>query len=338
MTGDLIQPAGAPAKQINRVAIFGTGLIGASIGLGLRRAGFRGALLGWDPDPNALAEARARGAVDPVIAGEADNDPFVCALAADLVVLAGPVLGITDWLEQLAPVLSPSQLVTDVGSVKGFLVERAAGLYNGPNQPGWLPGHPMAGKEQSGAAHAHPALFEDAAWLFTGASSEAEDTLPAHPYAALWVSWVSKMGARPVVLTPARHDLLCASISHLPQLLASSLAAMLQAQFGQEFAGDPGALHSIGGRALREMTRLGASPYSMWRDIALTNEHAVAGALLRLEQEIAHVRENLRTPELRAVFAQANAFRASLAQVQAQSPAQVQVQSQAQELAQGQEA
>ena len=297
---------------IRRVAVLGTGLIGTSIGLALRTAGFEGAIFGWDPEAAVLAEARRLGAMDPVVAGDADEDPFVCALAADVIVLAGPVFTIAEWLEQLAPVLSPSQLVADVGSVKGFLVERAGSLYNGDGQPGWLPGHPMAGKEQAGPTHADGNLFRGAAWLFTGASAAAPDVLPQHPYASEWVHWIERFGAQTATLTPARHDLLCGSLSHLPQMVSSALAAVLEERFAREFAPERDALPGIGGRALREMTRLGASPYSMWRDIAMTNEPAIAGALLALEQELAYLRENLRTPELRRIFEQANAFRANL--------------------------
>jgi prephenate dehydrogenase len=92
-------------------------------------------------------------------------------------------------------------------------------------------------------------------------------------------------------------------------MVSTALAALLE----DTFAGDPegmAAVQAIGGRALREMTRLGASPYSMWRDVALTNTAALAAALAALEQRLAHVRENLRTPELREEFATANKFRA----------------------------
>ncbi len=291
--------------SIRRVAIFGTGLIGASTGLALRQAGFSGNILGWDPDRAVLAKARARGAVDPVIASDANEDPFVCALAADVIVLAGPVLTIAEWLEQLAPVLAPSQLVTDVGSVKGFLLQRAGGLYNGEGQAAWLPGHPMAGKEYAGPAHAEADLFRNAVWLFTGVSAAEPTTLPDHPYANQWLGWVEKFGARALTLSPEEHDRICASASHLPQFVASALAAMLQEQFK---GGEGDALYAIGGRALREMTRLGGSSYSMWRDIAITNESAIAAALLRLEQELAYLRENLRNPALREIFTTANAF------------------------------
>ncbi len=112
------------------------------------------------------------------------------------------------------------------------------------------------------------------------------------------------MGARTIDLDPARHDELVAWVSHLPQFAATALSALLE-----EEVGDAPELKDVGGRALREMTRLGASPFSMWRDIAHTNTEAVENALLALEQRLAHIRENLRTPELRDEFERANRFR-----------------------------
>jgi prephenate dehydrogenase len=112
------------------------------------------------------------------------------------------------------------------------------------------------------------------------------------------------MGSKVIDLDAARHDELVAWVSHLPQLVATGLSAVLQ-----ERVGDAPELKDVGGRALREMTRLGASPYSMWRDIAHTNSDAIQAALLALEQRLTHIRENLRTPELRAEFEQANRFR-----------------------------
>jgi prephenate dehydrogenase len=102
----------------------------------------------------------------------------------------------------------------------------------------------------------------------------------------------------------ARHDEICAWVSHLPQFLSTALSAMLEDRFGA--APD---LRAIGGRALREMTRLGASPYSMWRDIAHANDAEIADALLSMEQRLAYLRENLKTPELRDEFERANHFR-----------------------------
>ena len=105
-------------------------------------------------------------------------------------------------------------------------------------------------------------------------------------------------------MDPQRHDRLCGWISHLPQMLSTALAATLMDEFGH----DPD-MQAIGGRALREMTRIAQSPYSMWRDIAFTNTGNIEEALLRLEQRLAHIRENLRTRELEQEFERAREFR-----------------------------
>ena len=156
----------------------------------------------------------------------------------------------------------------------------------------------MAGKEVSGAAHADPQLFANAVWLFT--------EFAGHPLSAEWRAWVERFGCRTMDIQAARHDEICAWVSHLPQFLSTALSAMLEDRFA-----DAPDLRAIGGRALREMTRLGASPYSMWRDVAHTNTEAIAEALLTLEQRLAHMRENLKTPELRDEFERGNRFRAN---------------------------
>jgi prephenate dehydrogenase len=112
------------------------------------------------------------------------------------------------------------------------------------------------------------------------------------------------MGSRVIDIDPIRHDELVAWVSHLPQFVATAMSALLEDELG-----NAPELKDVGGRALREMTRLGSSPYSMWRDIAHTNTAAVERALQAMEQRLAHLRENLRTPELRSEFEQANRFR-----------------------------
>ncbi len=276
---------------IQRITIVGTGLIGASTGLALRAAQFPGEIVGWDRNPSHLQIALDRGAIDLAAA-----DPISAAVSSDLVLLSGPVFTILDWLEKLAPLLQPHQLVTDVGSVKVAIAERALPLFGAPGQAGFLPGHPMAGKEVSGAGNADAKLFSHAVWLFT--------EFATHPLTAEWRTWVESFGSRTMDIQARRHDEICAWVSHLPQYLSTALSAMLEDRFG-----DAPDLRAIGGRALREMTRLGASPYSMWRDVAHTNTEAVAEALLALEQRLAHLRENLKTPELRDEFDLANRFR-----------------------------
>jgi prephenate dehydrogenase len=286
--------------EIERIAILGTGLIGASIGLALRSHGFTGSITGWDPNPGQVHVALRREAVT-VIA----DDPLAAAAEADLILLGGPVFTLLEWLDRLAPILREDQLVTDVGSVKGAICARARDKFNGSGQPGFLPGHPMAGKEVGGAENADASLFDGAVWLFTPCNPAEQAATPAaRGLADDWRSWVTRLGARIIDMDPERHDILCAWISHLPQLVSTAMCALLE----DEFAANADLL-PIGGRALREMTRLGASPFSMWRDIAHTNTDAIARSLEALEQRLAHIRENLKTPELRDEFDRANRFR-----------------------------
>jgi prephenate dehydrogenase len=286
--------------MMRRVLIVGTGLIGGSIGLALRAAGFDGEIVGTGPTVETLETAQALGAIDSwCVRDEADAFAATC----DVIVLCGPVLSILDWMQRLAPLLGEHQLVTDVGSTKVQIAELAAKLYNQPGRARFLAGHPMAGKESGGAALAEATLFDNAIWLFT-----LQDEAVASALEEEWRAWVGKFGARVMDLDAARHDEICAWVSHLPQMLSTALAALLEETFANdETRRDE--IAAIGGRALRETTRLGASPYSMWRDIAFSNTEPIAATLHALEQRLAHVRENLRTPELKEEFRLANEFR-----------------------------
>lgn len=281
---------------MQRVLIIGTGLIGASVGLALRAAGFTGHIDGWDASGLEMGGALQRGAIDARAGGR--EGALEVAQLADVIVLAVPVLAIKEWMHLLAPVQRAGQLVTDVGSTKLEVQELARELFADKSKATFLPGHPMAGKESGGALLAEAALFDGAMWLFTPMNGEAT------MMEIEWRRWVECMGARTMDMGAARHDEVCAWVSHLPQMLSTALAAMLEDRFG-----DAPEIAAIGGRALRETTRLGASPYSMWRDVALTNTIPVAETLLALEQRLQHLRENLRTPELREEFALANRFR-----------------------------
>ena len=284
--------------MIERIAILGTGLLGTSAGLALRAAGFRGTITGWNRNPEHAQVALGMGALDWVAA-----DPLEAARASQVVLLSVPIYATLDFMEKLAPVLGSEHLVTDVGSTKRMISEAGTRLYNTPERAAFLPGHPMAGKERGGAALADANLFRGAVWLFTD-NPAVQRSPHSVELVKAWRAWVGAMGSKTLDLDPVRHDELVAWVSHLPQFVATALSALL----GEE-VGDAPELKDVGGRALREMTRLGASPFSMWRDIAYTNTEAVQAALEALEQRLAHLRENLRTPELRDEFEQANRFR-----------------------------
>jgi prephenate dehydrogenase len=284
--------------MIERILIVGTGLLGASTGLALRARGFAGEVVGWDRDAGALETAVRLGALTSVA-----QEPSSAAKGADLILLAGPVLAIVEWMGRLSEVLSPQQLVTDVGSTKQLITKVAVQHYNRSGRAAFLPGHPMAGKEVSGAEHAESELFRGAVWLFTPTvpfMPEARAAAAAVEFRGL----VEGFGCRTVEMDAERHDELLAWVSHLPQFLSTALSALLEDEFGSDSE-----LRDIGGRALREMTRLGSSPYSMWRDVALSNTEHVERALHALEQRITHLRENLQGSGLREEFERANHFR-----------------------------
>ena len=284
--------------MIERIAILGTGLLGTSLGLALRGAGFKGSIVGWNRGTEGAREALAMGAVDLV-----DTDAIAVARESDVVVLCVPIYSTLDYMEQLAPVLTPQQLVTDVGSTKGQITAAAGRLFNTPERAAFLPGHPMAGKERGGASLGEAALFRGAVWLFTDDPAWKRSARGAE-LVSEWRAWAAAIGSKAIDLDPERHDELVAWVSHLPQFTATALSALLE-----DHVGDAPELKHVGGRALREMTRLGASPFSMWRDIAHTNTAAIEAALFALEQRLANIRENLRTPALREEFERANAFR-----------------------------
>ena len=282
----------------SRIAILGTGLLGTSVGLALRASGFKGSVVGWNRSPEQAQLALSMGAVDSLAA-----NPLEAARESEITLLAVPIYATLDFMEKLSGVLGPAQLVTDVGSTKRVIAETATRLYNTSERAAFLPGHPMAGKERGGAALADANLFRGAVWLFTD-DSAAKRSAESAALVKSWRELVAAMGSKTLDLDPVRHDELVAWVSHLPQFTATALSALLE-----EEVGAAPELKDVGGRALREMTRLGSSPYSMWRDIAHTNTEAVERALLALEQRLALLRENLRTPELRDQFEQANKFR-----------------------------
>jgi prephenate dehydrogenase len=284
--------------MIERIAILGTGLLGTSVGLALRAAGFHGSMTGWNRSPEGAQTALSMGAIDSIAV-----DPLQAARESQVVLLAVPIYATLDFMEKLSGVLGSDHMVTDVGSTKAQITAAADRLFNTPESAAFLPGHPMAGKERGGAALGDANLFRGAVWLFTDDATWQRSVHSAE-LVKDWREWVAAMGSRTLDLEPARHDELVAWVSHLPQFLSTALSALLQ-----EEVSDAPELKDVGGRALSEMTRLGASPYSMWRDIAYTNTEAIQAALLALEQRLEHLRENLRTPELRAEFEQANRFR-----------------------------
>jgi prephenate dehydrogenase len=273
------------AAPFQTVAVVGVGLIGASFGLALKKAGFRGRILGVSSAP-ALEDALRRGAID-------EAAPLQQAASqADLILLAQPIHRILQTLESLDAWLRPGALVTDAGSTKAHIVAQGR---RSLRRAQFLGGHPLAGKEKRGAAEADADLFAGRTWVLTPEDPAELETPPAREL----LGWLRALGARPLLLSAAEHDRVVAFTSHLPQLLSTGLAAVLAEQLDRDEhlrASGPGLL---------DMTRLAASPFEIWRDILATNREAVDQALAACLDRLQSIRAALGSDALAAEFERA---------------------------------
>jgi prephenate dehydrogenase len=251
------------------VALIGTGLIGGSIGLALRRDGV--AVRGFDHDAGRAEAARALGAVDALTDRVAD-----AVAGADLTVVAVPVGHVAEVVVEALD--AGAALVTDVGSVKASVVA-AVEAARPDLAPRFVGGHPMAGSEQEGLAGADADLFVGATWVLT-------PTGRTDPRVFAEVrSWVAGLGAEPLAVTPELHDTLVAVVSHVPQLAASTL--MNVASAGND---EHAVMLRLAAGGFRDMTRIASSHPAIWPDICLTNRDAIVGALDRYLDELTRVR------------------------------------------------
>jgi prephenate dehydrogenase len=267
------------------VAIAGVGLIGGSFGLALKRAGFGGPILGVSSEAGIRAGLE-RGAIDRAATLEE------AARAADLIYLAQPIGRILDTLHHLDPLVRPDALVTDAGSTKHVIVTQAGRLLR---RCQFLGGHPLAGKEIRGVAAAEAGLFEGRTYVLAPHAPDELETPPAR----VFVEWLRRIGAKPVVVGAAEHDRLLAFTSHLPQLASTALGAILA-----DCLSAPDDLR-LAGPGLLDSTRLALSPYELWRDILATNTESIEQALTAYINELEQLRDNLRTRGAQEEFVRA---------------------------------
>ena len=278
-----------------RISIIGLGLIGGSWALALKALGHPARRVGYDV-PDVLKLANECGAIQ-----DSAKDVDEAVRNADLVILATPVGKILDLLAQLKVSFSSHALVTDVGSTKQRITERAKDLPAGG--PLFLGGHPLAGKEHSGFEHADAALFQNACYAIVPSSQAVMEDGRVKAFVRL----VESIGAQPWVMDAASHDLAVAYLSHMPQLLSTGLAGMVA-----EKAGGENLPLELAGSGFRDLTRLAESPYSMWRDICLTNQENIQAALDAMIQKLDRIKTHLSTRELENEFNQARKLRERL--------------------------
>jgi prephenate dehydrogenase len=281
------------AASFRRVAIVGTGLIGGSFALALRKYFPDSVVVGWDK-PQVLRHALERGAIH-----EGIPELSLAVAGSDLIYVALPVGHTIELIPEIARLAAANALVTDASSTKRSVCAVAAEVFH-EGGAHFLGGHPMAGKEISGIAAADANLFRGSKYALIRASTKEDGGRDRELRVAGFVALIEKLGAEPVWLEADAHDRAAAVVSHLPQLLAVALAAVVRSQ-----TDETGLPVTLAGRGLRDALRLAGSPYSVWRDIILTNSDNLERVLDQMIQALEQVRSDLRTRALEEEFSAA---------------------------------
>lgn len=261
--------------EFGKLVIFGVGLIGGSFALALKAVGQVGEVVGFGRSLGSLSQAIDLGIIDRVGANAGAE-----VADADLVLIATPVAQMPEIMERIAPYLGDETLVTDGGSTKGDVVE-AARAHFGSRIGQFVPGHPIAGAENSGPAAAHAGLYREKKVVLTPLPENA--VLAVAKLRSAW-EWC---GAQVHELSPGEHDRVFAAVSHLPHLLSFALVHDLarrdnSAQF-----------FSFAASGFRDFTRIAASHPEMWRDIFLANRGALLEELDRYQSQLGELRAAL---------------------------------------------
>jgi prephenate dehydrogenase len=277
--------------MIERLTILGVGLIGGSLALALRKAGAVREIVGVGRSPENLQLAVERGIIDRFT-----HDARAGVAGADMVFLGAPVASIVPLALEIRPALAPGAVVTDGGSTKATIAEALRLPYASPPEyedgdketpPAFVPGHPIAGTEKSGAGAAFAELFEGRRSILTPVAETPQWAVER--VRAMW----AHAGADVEIMTPAHHDTVLAAISHLPHAAAYALVdavRSLEESSGQSILG-----FAAGGFA--DITRIAASDPVMWRDIFLANKPAILQALGTYEKALAELRGYLEADD-----------------------------------------
>lgn len=282
--------------EFNHVVIVGCGLIGGSFALALRRAGFTGRIsaCGGSRSPRLAVD---RGVADAI--EESFDRGEICP--ADLIYLAAPIGGIIDFLRTKSELIKKNAVVTDAGSTKTEICRIARESL--PDEVIFIGGHPMAGSEQTGVEYARADLFDRAAYALMTGQGIDEDRFNR------FKSLIESIGARVLLTEPESHDAAVALISHLPQLVSTTLASLLGEGRDGEAASRPLA-QRLAATGWRDMTRLAGSSWGVWRDICLTNQPNISRALESMIAELQSLKDAIDAKDFnqaRELFAAANA-------------------------------
>ncbi len=258
-----------PEPLFNTIVIAGVGLIGGSIGLGVRQRFLANKVIGLDRDPAALEAAVGLGVID-----EAQLRPGDWLKEVDLIILASPAKTIVPLARGLAPFLGEKTILTDVGSVKADICAELSDLR-------FVGGHPMAGSERIGVQNADAALLENAVWVLTP-NEGADKGVLEHVH-----TFVTHLGAKPIQADPAQHDRLVAAVSHVPYLAAVALTQLIAEDEDRDLM----MLLAAGG--FRDLTRVASGSPRMSRDMVVGNKAALRKTLETFRAQLGHLEDLL---------------------------------------------
>ncbi|HMO54007.1 MAG TPA: prephenate dehydrogenase/arogenate dehydrogenase family protein [Tepidiformaceae bacterium] len=259
----------------SRISILGTGLIGASVGLGLAaRPNRQYEIIGADRDRSAARTAKKLGAIDKEV-GSLEE----AVSGAGLVILAVPVVAARQIIQDASRYFEPGTVVTDVCSTKADIMRWAEEYL--PDHVHFVGGHPMAGSEKSGPSAASPTLFKDATWAVTPSPRADQRAV------SMILGLVEALGAYPLYIDPAEHDQYAAAVSHVPLLTSVALFRMVRDSHGWEDAS------LLAGPGFKDLTRLASGDPQMSRDIMMTNREAILHWIGRLQDELSTIKQAL---------------------------------------------
>lgn len=255
--------------MINRLTIYGVGLIGGSLARALKAAGGVGEIVGYGRSVEPLQKALELGVVDRY-----ETDVAAALEGCDVLLLGVPVGAMVAVLSELKPYLAANTIITDVGSTKGSVVDAAAKVF-GALPPRFIPGHPIAGTEKSGVEASFAELYKNRRVILTPDAQSDREALET-------VRWMwQQAGAEVIDMPVAHHDEVLAATSHLPHMLAFTLVDTLAR------LEDHDDIFRFAAGGFRDFTRIASSNPQMWHDICLNNREALLKMIRRFGEELA---------------------------------------------------
>jgi prephenate dehydrogenase len=284
-------------SDFKKITIIGVGLIGGSLGLALKEKKSNFKIVGIDKQ-EIIEKAIARGAIDE---GTVNLEEGI--KEADIVIIATPVKTILDLLSKINPFLTKGCIVTDTGSTKGQIVEKANKVLS--KDIFFIGGHPMAGSEEYGIESANSYLFQDKTYILT-------PTKKSNLIAIEKISSLIKMtGAKRLISEPLEHDRIVGAVSHLPQIMAVSLINMISELVQKENNNN---YFKAVGEGFKDMTRIASSPYKIWEDICDTNQENILEIIQEFRNYLGVIEDKLKNDpsSLKEEFKKASKLRESI--------------------------